>query len=193
MRTRTRLVLAAACAATALALAPRKQPLAAALRERPPSERALHAVLAPCAGWIASWRWLAAGAAMAREDPEAAYDHALELLEWLPGDGATAADLVLYFGVAAPLPLLQESPPREELAFTLVQRAVELGEIALERGASAEVLEVLRLVLGELERDDGALHGLRERWMRARGESPARTAERLQATFAAPSAAGPRR
>ncbi|MBL8897384.1 MAG: hypothetical protein JNM84_07140 [Planctomycetes bacterium] len=182
------LVLALLALAALLAPAPRARG-ADALRRVAPAQRAKRAVLAPFAAWFASAHWLAAGAAMEREDPEAAYEHGLELLLWLPGDDARAADLVLYFGVAAVLPLLQESPPRTELAFTLVRRAVELGDIARERGASREVLEVLRLVLSELELDYRGSFGLRARWEATYGETPARTAERLTSESSARSSA----
>lgn len=174
-----RWLLVAALLALAFAIAPRwREPDPHSL-DLAPEERALHAVLAPFKGVIASWHWLAAGRAMLEEDPDAAYDHALELLRWAPHDAERAADLVQYFGIAAVLPLLQESPPRVELAFTLVQRAVELGEEALERGAAAEVLEVLRLVLTVLELDYHGSYGLDRRWVLAHGERPAQTLRRL--------------
>ncbi|MBK9385509.1 MAG: hypothetical protein IPN34_11930 [Planctomycetes bacterium] len=185
-----------ALVASLLALAALLAPARALRRERAlerlsAAQRARRAVLAPFAPWFASAHWLAAGAAMEREDPEAAYEHGLELLLWLPGDDARAAELVLYFGVAAVLPLLQESPPRVELAFTLVRRAVDLGDIALERGASREVLEVLRLVLSELELDYRGDFGLRARWTSVFGETPASTAARFAAAHPLPHEARP--
>lgn len=150
-------------------------------RDRAPTERALQTVLAPFVTWIASAHWLAAGAAMQREDAEAAYEHAQQLLRWLPHDDERSADLVRYFGLAAAYPLLQESPPRVELAFTLIHRAVELGESALETRTAPEVLSVLCLILTELEHDYHGSFGLDVRWRNARGETPLRTRERLLA------------
>jgi hypothetical protein len=173
--------------AVAYALAPaRRSADARSARDLPPEERALQTVLAPFVTWIASAHWIAAGAAMEREDPDAAYEHARQLLRWLPHDDERMADLVRYFGLAAAYPMLQESPPRVELAFTLIHRAVELGESALEAGESPEVLDVLCLILTELEFDYHGTYGLDARWERVRAERAQQTKERLLAGVRTP-------